>query len=504
MRASLIYTLVILASVCLLGSSSLVKTKVGLNTYGASSVIPVANFLADPLLNDKVITKPSGAFTSVIEGGISYDAHESFAQTDPGVFPQLVTYDVTGDDPVEIDRITLRNGTGCTNGGFSPSRGYAVSSISQSLGEPLNILAPHRFTLEFHNVIDGVFDPVPVVTDLSTLDPAFWGLTNAYNNLLAVSDDGKLVVVAYTVLAAAPCPVPPGLGLPPVFPLPFCNGDNMRIEVLRVNDDLTTTSVAKAIFPAPDQTILPGYQAQAQRAVLFEAEDGSYDLYVGANSWNLVAPTGPDLLGKSSRALYYKLDVDAETLDLIDSFWTPQFIESIDVDREDGFVYLALEEVGNDNGIYQIPLETFDNPAVDKTSELQVARISNGLFEYIGGEELDMFAVQVKVSHDGKTLALVTASDIDNEYYLSAASATGIPARRAAPNQVTLYEVKRKGTSLVLRPGDIAPAPPVAFALAFDECDEMLSVAGLTFFSNVGPFATGQKGKVLYTIEKSN
>lgn len=115
-----------------------------------------------------------------------------------------------------------------------------------------------------------------------------------------------------------------------------------------------------------------------------------------------------------------------------------------------------------------------------------------------------MWVVQVKVAHMGSELAVTLASDIDNEIYVPQNSLTGTPARRPAPTVVVLYDVKKKWGSVSLHTEYLAPAPPISFALAFDERDEVLSVGGASFYSFVGSVGTGQKGKIVYRIEKSN
>jgi hypothetical protein len=450
-----------------------------LKLKAADSVIPGTAFEENPTLSTDVYSKLTGAFTSDISGNISIDMHETYYANLSDTYPAAVSYNLSKElghgGLEEIDRISARVNVGISNGAISQECNYVVISTYES-SVPQFPIAPHIFKLEFHRVVNGIFDKTPVVFNLADLDPNYYNATLAYNNLLGLSKDGKYAIVSYAI---GPNPSQPGVITDQV------------IEILEVKDDLSVKSIAKSILPNAD---LDGFTSFSVGAIAWKDYWGIYNVEVSVNSWNLAQP-----LGNNSQMAHYTFDPSKNHLKLNDTFWVPQYIEDFDVDICTGDVYVALEAVGTGPSIYQSPLPIYPNDAIDKNSELQIIRYQFGQYHYLEGYDIGEYAVQVRLSNDRRKLALVTASSLVAYIDESVVSPLGAPTRIAAPNEIKLYNVYRY-TQKRLDLRSTGPAPPLSFGLAFNSSNDLLSVAGMTTYQNVSGIKNGQKGKVLYEL----
>jgi hypothetical protein len=458
----------------LCANCTLFGTNTGLKLRGADSVIPPEDFKQNPSLSVDVYSKLTGAFTSIIRDDISYDAHETYYASLSNIYPALVSYNIsTG--LKEIDRVSARINVGIANGAIAPERNYGVISTYEST-VPQYPVAEHIFKLEFHNISNGHFDQTPVVFDLANLDPNYYNASLGYNNLMGISTDGQYAIVTYAVS--------------PTNQIGVITGQN--IEVLRINSDLSVTSVAKSSLPDPG---IPGLAPFSVGAIAWESENGKYSIEASVNSWNLQVP-----LGANSRMAHYTFDPLDQSLTLDDTFWVPQYIEDFDVDLTTGDVYVALESVSIGPSIYQFPLPVYNNDAIDKNSELQVIKYVNDEYTHKLGVDLEEYAVQVRVSHDGKKLALVTASSIAAYVDGAKLSPLGAPTRITSTNEVKIARIFKLFNKVYLDLKSFAPAPDFSLGLAFSEDDNVLSVAGITSYQNVSGVLNGEKGKVLYDL----
>lgn len=476
-----------------MSTNNILKTKNELTLIDSISSIPKSQFIAQSDLIDSVSATVQGAFNStfVQDSGKRrlLVGYENFYATAANTFPALVSYDTTNDQLTEVSRVYCRNSTGLSNSVVSASNTlrYGASSTYAGIYVPGVPFLPNTFSIELHTYdANGVFSQSPSVAfNLKQLDVDFYDATISYNGLAGISTDGEYLIATYATGSI------PGLIT------------GQKLQILKVAADCTALS-AKAKIETP-VTNIPNMYSFPQGAIMWKqaVESTKYNIISAMNSWNFSNP-----LGKTSQMAYYVYDTVTDTLELKSTEWVSQYIQGFDVNITNSTAYSVTNSV-SENGIsiLQNARAPFNNPAVDKSYELKLWKIDEnaGTISYSGGTDMNRDGVQIRSSHDGKTLAVTSSPAIANDVFITSANPLSPIANRYGPSIVKTYKIAGD----FIEDGDTAAASPLAFGLAWTDDDSILAVSGQATFRQISlssppmTSSAGMKSDQLYTVAKA-
>jgi len=470
-------------------AGNVLKASYSLNLKDSISSIPKSAFV-DTNLYTQVSGRIQGTFNNIFvkDTDLYLAGYENSYAPAADTFPQLITYNISGDQFVELSRVYCRPNTGLSNTVVSSNKNrlYGASSTYASIlpGNPSQSFVTHFFKVEIHPIsADGILSQTPsIVFDLKQLDAAYYDQTIAYNGIGGISSDAKYILVTYAT----------GVGIPGIL-------TGQKFEVLELSDDLTTlTSVAKANAPP---TNVPGTVSFPQGSVMWPKKGSStkYNIISAMASWNFSYPFGLD-----ANMAYYVFDSENGTLELKATVPLPAYPQGYDVDEENGFVYAVTNEVSDGISARQDSPQPFGNDAEDKNYEFRVMELKENqeTLVHVGGIDLEGAGIQVRSSHDGKTVAVTTSSSSLFNYLVPNPGDFFSPvARIFSPSIVNLY--KRSGSKLELT-GSSVSASPLSFGLAWTADDSRLAVSGQATYLQVGTQTTGQKSDQLYEVIKNS
>ena len=385
----------------------------------------------------------------------------------------LASYDITDDKLNPKSIIYSPQGGASTNGIASQdiSRPYiAVSTYNATNpipGIPPAFL-PQTFSIELYKYNEEGNIQHVTTFDMADLVPDIYRSTVAYNGIAGLSSDSKYIIITWAT----------------------SDLKEQWLGFLSVSDDLQSLTLEAKVKCAPtnkDNTI--GFP---QGANMWKRDKHTYAIVSQENSWSLALPRG-----NTAQVVYYEYNVKRKTVEMKSQAWVPQYIEGYDVDICNERIYVALNKAEIDSSIEIIPRPPFDNPAPEKESNLRVYQLCKDKLVYVGGEELHADALQVKVSNDGSTLALVTSPTYFNYTFIppDGVSALSSAGRWFTPSTLQLFDVNRHGRLSLFGQ---SVASPLSFGVAFNK--DILAINGVPTYSNTLDITSGQKDSQLYRI----
>ena len=475
--------LLVIASV----NAGILKSKVTLNLLDSVSSMPVQNFTLYPNLTDAVATSVQGAFNArILDLGakkIALTGSENFYAPFANVYSTAVSYDITNGLLNEVSRLFVPKNVGTSNTVISPNplKRYVATSRYQSVFSTVFYL-PHIYTIQLNSFdANGVINQTPsLVFNMLSLNPLFYNDTIAYNGICGVSDDGKYLLNTYALRSGYP-----GLII------------GQKYAMMKVADDLSSLDLKATIDTAP--TGIPSLYSFCQGSVMWKLKNSNtkYGVVIAEDSWNFT-----NILGLTAQISYYVFDEADNSFVHKASDWVSQYIQGYDVDTNKGRVYTISNAVSSDGVVPQQNARMpYDNPSVDKDSELRVWKLDENAetLTYKGGVNLNMDGIQVNAAKDGRKLLVTAAPAIAVDIFLTPFPALGAYSFRYGNTVVTAYRVSGEG-DVNLNQESQSSASPLAFGLAFDDSCELALVCGQSTYLSLDGNLVGMKNTQLYEI----
>jgi len=240
---------------------------------------------------------------------------------------------------------------------------------------------------------NGEINQVPLSSlDMSTLDPDFYSMTAAYSGIGGMSDDGKYVVVSYTVGNF------------------FFGTAEQKLEVLSLSETGVLASVVKVTLPPADVFPMVHF---TQKVRMVEDAAGHYIVVIGANSYNIALG---DLFGQTGAMLTYHFNSAASTLVLTGNVPNNHYVQGFDISPNHRRICAVTNLVQG----AETPLvrrQHYQNAATDNVNELRVfsyipSQTTPGALALIQTKKLNENGINVRYSGNGKMLALVTSPSL--------------------------------------------------------------------------------------------
>jgi hypothetical protein len=279
-------------------------------------------------------------------------------------------------------------------------------------------------------------------------------MTAAYSGIGGMSDDGKYVVVTYTVGNF------------------FFGTAEQKIEILALSELGVLSSVVKITLPPADVFPMVHF---TQKVRMVEDAAGHYILVIAANSYNIA--TG-DLFGKTGTMLTYHFNSADSTLVLTGQVPNNHYVQGFDISPDHRRICAVTNLVqGAETPL--IRRQHYQNAAVDNVNELRVfsyvpAQATPGALALTLTKKLNENGINVRYSDNGKMLALVTSPSL----YATLLSNPLIPGASFpvyAPGTVRIVNVQGDKYQAASLSGLVAPLP---FGVTWTNGDENIIVGG--------------------------